>query len=507
MPDKPYENFIFNKALDESGYPIQGAKPFDLRYDIMNYGRVDQSQNAVMLRSKSLDHLGLEKVFTIKELEGTQAHFALNFVADAFNDLKRHFAKANSMGRLKKSGSQELIKLEPKEAYQEPQKAYDSYITIVFDIFKNIFLSRARRNKKVLNFNDFMIMFKSFHDEFGQEMVVTKTGFIKSPLFNPLSSGLMIHLDELNPSDSTDATKWITDPNFDFYRNSAIKFGFIVDKYMPWRLIADVSSKQMQDYWVKYIYPTQAEIQEGRRQKKSDSEIMEIYLNVISKYGLLHNPGGPSNLFDSYYERTYLTDAIELRRKFFDMYIQFIEEEPSVMKFDNISCKNARLSKSFLQREKITYSQLKKSYQMDYWMELCFRMRLKEESLKIESKEYDKYVLNGKKIMKTLDKIRAMEYINNVVKMLKSKNLDLRFCQDYEKCVDTSLPLQMAPPKGLTNLMGMILAGLAPPPNIDSAVLAIQTQIKDFEEMNKNLEQTTAVGIVEQWAEMHGFDD
>ena len=144
---------------------------------------------------------------------------------------------------------------------------------------------------------------------------------------------------------------------------------------------------------------------------------------------------------------------------------------------------------------------------MDYWMELCFRMRLKEENLKIESKEYDKYVLNGKKIMKTLDKIRAMEYINNVVKMLKSKNLDLRFCQDYEKCVDTNLPLQMAPPKGLTNLMGMILAGLAPPPNIDSTVLAIQTQIKDFEEMNKNLEQNTAIETVQQLAEMHGFDD
>ena len=26
---------------------------------------------------------------------------------------------------------------------------------------------------------------------------------------------------------------------------------------------------------------------------------------------------------------------------------------------------------------------------MDYWMELCFRMRLKEENLKIETKEYD----------------------------------------------------------------------------------------------------------------------
>lgn len=505
MPYNPQDDFIFNKALKDSGYPTRGAKPIDLTYDVMNYGRVDQAQNAVMLRNKTLDHIGLEKVLTVKQLEATQAHFALNFVADAFSDLKRHFAKANSMGRLRKSGSQKIIKLEPKEAYQNPQKIYDGYTTIVFEIFKNIFLSQAGRNKMILDFDDFVIMFRQFYDEFGQEMVMTKTGFIKSPLFNPLSTGLMIELDQLDPSDSSNATTWITDPNFDFYRNSAIKFGFMVDKFVPWRLVADVSSKQMQDYWVKYVYPTQTQIEEGRKQKKSDSQIMDESFKMIPKYGLVYNPGGCSNLFDAYYEKTYLSDAIELRRKMFDMYTQFIEEQPRVMKFDNLSCRHTKLSKTYIQREEITYPQVRNRYQMDYWMELCFRMRLKEENLKIETKEYDKFVLNGKKIMKSLDKIRAMEYINNVVKMLKSKNLDLRFCQDYERCRDVNLSIQMAPPKDLRGLIPLIIAGLAPPPKIDMAIAAIEAQIKEFEQMRMALsgvEQT-----VTQAAATFGIQD
>ena len=80
-----------------------------------------------------------------------------------------------------------------------------------------------------------------------------------------------------------------------------------------------------------------------------------------------------------------------------------------------------------------------------------------------------------------------MEYINNVVKMLKSKNLDLRFCQDYERCRDVNLSIQMAPPKDLRGLIPLIIAGLAPPPKIDMAIAAIEAQIKEFEQMRMAL--------------------
>ena len=37
----------------------------------------------------------------------------------------------------------------------------------------------------------------------------------------------MIELDQLDPSDSSNATTWITDPNFDFYRNSIISIAIL----------------------------------------------------------------------------------------------------------------------------------------------------------------------------------------------------------------------------------------------------------------------------------------
>ena len=287
--------------------------------------------------------------------------------------------------------------------------------------------------------------------------LLTKSGFIKSPIFDPLSSGLIIELDKLDPSDSSNATKWITDPNFDFYRTTAVRFGFKIDKYMPWRLIADVSSTQMQDYWIKEIYPSAQQIAKHRPKNpdgtlstlhadyKNDQQIMEQYYKREEKYGLIQNPRGASNLFDTYYEKTYLTDAYDLRETLFSMYVEFVENFPTVMKFDNLSCRHTKLSKTLIPRETTTFAQVKKEYPIEYWMELCFRMRLKEENLTIKQNEYDRFVENGKKMMKMLDIDSSMEYINNVIKMLKSRSTEIRFCQDYEKCIDENLPIQMIP--------------------------------------------------------------
>ena len=525
MADNSYENFVFNKAMKKSGYPKTGVDPIDFWYDKMHYGRVNPNQDAVIVRNRTLDNIGLGSVPTMKELEGGEAVFALNFVADAFNDMKKHFQKATAFNRLNLSGIKEIRSLEPKSAFSSAQDAYDNYISLVFNIFNNVFLPQENRTKRILNFNDFVRMFRNFHDQFGYELVVTKSGFMKSPISNPLFSGLMIELDIADPSDSSNATKWISDPNFNFYRNAAIKYGFVVDKNVPWRLVADVSSREMQDYWVKVKNPTSEQI---RRHKgtpnnplspndnnfKTDVEIAQLYTVVTNKYGLIPNPGGASNLFDAYFEQTFTTDALELKKVLFDMYKKLIERSPRIMKFENISCKHKKLSKTFIDRMPITLDELNRKYGMDYWMELCFRMRLKEENLKIEQNEYNKFVQNAKKLMKSFDNAKGMGYTNSVIKMLKSKNLDPRFCQNYEACKPgPPLPIHMRPtqPGSQSQVAVWLTRAILrlDPPSFPYAELAIKSYFENLEEATATAKAIAEASLGaldhEDLGKMYGF--
>ena len=62
MADNSHEGFVFNKALKKFGYPKTGVEPIDFLYDKMHYGRVNQNQDAVIVRNRTLDNIGQEYI-------------------------------------------------------------------------------------------------------------------------------------------------------------------------------------------------------------------------------------------------------------------------------------------------------------------------------------------------------------------------------------------------------------------------------------------------------------
>ena len=441
-----YSNFHHKQDMRDFGYPA-GVQPIDLQSDKRLYGRVDTGQDAVILINKEVP--GTKRT-TIKRLDSEKPMYALAFVPNAFRVQKLHFTKATAFNRLATGGVKEITELEVKAAWSDPQLAYDRHITQVFNIFKDSFLFGSKKHKEVITFTDYMKKFDDFYKNFGDTLPMTKTGFVKSRLASPLVSGMIIEVAKFEPDQhSSSATKWISDPNFNFYRNAAIKYGFLVDEHMPWRLVADISSKFMQDYWQKTTYPSADNIDKHRRDPNTglslekthqnyltDAQIMKEYLKVESIYGLTHAPGGASNLFEKFYEKTFFTDALELKEIFYKMYNNFVSESPSVSKLTNVACTSKKLSKSLVSREQLTRYNFERFYDIHYWIKICLTARITEEILKVDSVDRERMLRNAKVIMKkTLDTDSAMKYINNMIKVLKSQVVDPRYCQNYQRCL------------------------------------------------------------------------
>ena len=85
-------------------------------------------------------------------------------------------------------------------------------------------------------------------------MPITRTSFILSPFASTFGSGLKIAIAQLDAgNDQIKYLDFINDPNFKFYARAAKKFGFLVDKYVPWVLTYDLFTDASMNYIDYYV--------------------------------------------------------------------------------------------------------------------------------------------------------------------------------------------------------------------------------------------------------------
>ena len=428
------DKHIDSKFSKDWAYPTEGVRPIDLYYDKQFYGRVDESQNAVYIPDFSM--LG-----QLIAPSSTTPLFALDFVAKAFNDLRRHYSKAVAFGRVGESTY--LNKLEAKKGLVDPNIEYRNYLDVYFSSFHSQ-LIRTKKEQNVVKFGDYVAEFIAYVMERTAEFPFTRTKFIKSNNSSIATTGLAIQVSLLKPS-LVNKDAWIEDSNFDFYRNAAALFGFMVDENRPWTLIADVSSLEMQQHWVDVQEPTAEDIYLGRAQGLSDKEIITALRIETPINGLKYDPGSSSNLFERYYVKSHLVDADEIRDNLVRYYNEFVGSFPDrVMSVEkkceafSASTLPTRVEKIRTPRLEANAQEIKDQSSMAYWMELCFLIRLGEEKLFLNKSKYNALMKNANQLLKKkLDKNSAMSYLNKQIIKIKSNERD-RQCQNYESCIDST---------------------------------------------------------------------
>ena len=218
-------------------YPTTVPLPFDLWEEAhLQYGRVDDKGNGIMVREDALAQLVSSK--------GTS--FALNFVTNAFRNFKAYYENAALAGKISSTTS---ILVEPRRGWMSVNEGIHRQSQMLYSVFRSEYLSMAKVFEDITDFSKFIKHFLSFISGLPKGTPVTRTSFIYSKLASPATSGLTIELAREDHSDDfIKYRKFIQDPNFPFYARAAKRFGFLIDKNAPWRIVADIQSPEMQSY-------------------------------------------------------------------------------------------------------------------------------------------------------------------------------------------------------------------------------------------------------------------
>jgi|21_taG_2_1085346.scaffolds.fasta_scaffold13620_2 hypothetical protein len=208
------------------------------------YGRIDAKNNPVYPKADMLKLVG----------PNTGQVYVHNFVADAFNALISR-AELSITTRQVTEGQSVFFPLVPEKGLVSATREHSEMIARMSDHFVSVFLGSEIMRSKISNFETFLPFFESYVLRNAPAVPITRSSFILSRQCSVLSSGLAVEVYSGDYSDD-EAKKalFYDNQNFALYRDIAYYHGFVLDKHIPWRLVADINSPNMRPFIEPY-YP------------------------------------------------------------------------------------------------------------------------------------------------------------------------------------------------------------------------------------------------------------
>lgn len=245
------KKFYYNEVYPGGELPWMD-KPFDFINENPLYGKVNLNGDFLIPKYNLVD--GVPKYERVVEVDTESAGvMAFDFVVEAFNDLKENIMSLVKAGLLSKEGP--IAKLKAYKGFVDFASMNKLQKEIHYFMFVSQYLSKSStansgiKYKEMLeNAHDFTAFFVSYLKTHAKTMPFTKSGVISSFYMSPLSTGLCLEIDEKPYDNDQKKHDFLKDPNFNVYRMAARRFGFMVDRNVPWRLVADVRSYKMREY-------------------------------------------------------------------------------------------------------------------------------------------------------------------------------------------------------------------------------------------------------------------
>ena len=366
--DSSSKEIFKQREVYKDSYPTEDINPIDLWGDHkLLYGRVDVCGNPIFLRESSLVQL---------PEDSGEALFALDIVYEALQDVYSTIAKAELLNRLDTKNSK-IFPLKPVKAFQSLHQGYHNYFELMFQVFNASFVTPVI-DKKILNYNTFEKQFLAFYKLIRNDFIFTRSAYITSKRSNPLISGLIIEFSEDDHgNDKIKHKKYVRDVEFNFYRDTLKRYGFVLDKNAPWRIIADLESEPMKE----------------RISLKGHQNL--------------------SGYFENNYYQAHREDIDTIAGYMWQIWSTFVALNPVITEAHLSQCGPGIVSNT-IQRQRLSIDEFRNIYGMKHWIKLYIQIRNLESKKDLPDKQIKLITKNALETMKYKGDIPAVDYVQQV---------------------------------------------------------------------------------------------
>ena len=356
--NKFFENYVLQKEY----YPYQ----FDGWSEKKFYGLVNNKNEAIYPKNSFLGTVSNSNGITFKNLR---------FINDAFEAMMDYHLSFLRGNRFSKNQSI-YINLNIRAAYKDINEIYLSYMSDLFAIFNNTYLTTQRKNT-IKDFNSFSIQFINFTKLISKYSPINRSSYIENSICDLAVSGLTFSFaDEVNFSNARiKADKYISDPNFDIFLDSAKRFGFYVDRNAPWRIVADLNSPALKQYYS------------------------------------LYNLNSVDDIFTKCYHVAYLADLDVLKNVLIGFWNSYCNTNNlTVTQREQFNCKNLFAEVTSLHQ--LDVATFDKIYGIEWLLRVYLLIKIYENKIVIEQNKFENIFNETIKLNKYVDQDAALIYVD-----------------------------------------------------------------------------------------------
>lgn len=208
-------------------------------------GKIDNQRNVLYPNRLKLSQI---------RNESSQINFqAFDFVIANFRKAIAQFGKLIEQNKISQSRRSEVLnnpltKLEPLGGYRDPFIEYSDYLSISRNFIYEEIIKNPAMKKKILKFSDYCDLFFTKILNEVPDIPIYFSSYVVSNFNSPLTTGLCLEIyDNFYDDDSFKVLNFFSQTNYFYYKQIIENNGFKIDNNVPWRIIADINSKQMQE--------------------------------------------------------------------------------------------------------------------------------------------------------------------------------------------------------------------------------------------------------------------
>jgi len=303
-----------------------------------------------------------------QNISRNNGYICLPFVANMLYDLKQVLAKANILNC--STNNQWINDMEVYRAYESPVRGYKEYMGKIMDEYVEEIDQNKGLQAIITDFESFVKFFIDYVENNYEKRALTFTGWLMSRNSSIYNTGMGIALSDLTYDD--DDEKWeqvIGTEEFSYFKNMLLQLGFSFDFNMPTTIFPDLSSPAITPY------------------------LQQLNISNVQ------------NIFDTYYDKSYIYDINILNNLFITKYNSFVNSFQYGIKFNETCPLKTRWSYF----ERTTIQQITDEKLLDIYLQLR----------NLEQKIFNDQQLQSLKdfsinIQKMFDNSSAIEYINEV---------------------------------------------------------------------------------------------
>ena len=324
----------------------------------LHYGVIDNNNNSIIPNTDML--------VTVDGVE------MFDLVAEKFKGMKKNLSLASSRGYITQEGAV-FGSIVAHEAYKDPKKKYGEYLGNILRFYNEKHIPTNVGTSIIQSYEDYVKHFLELIFDLADESPITLTRWNTTFSSNILDSGLAIKYADIDyQQHQRKIDEILRNSCYGYFSDLCLNRGFSISHHNPQILVFDIAS------------PANTEI-------------------LIRKGILILD-----DFFEIYYKKTFTID-LELLFNNINIYYNKYVSKNSLVVISKIKC--GKIVTEF--KNLLPINQNERLINDEEQMDLYVRIRNHEEGSPFNQLEERNIIRRAKKIIKTLDKLSAMSYIND----------------------------------------------------------------------------------------------